>query len=72
MATKRPANPLTANDLAGAQAVVDTYAEVVAEAARCTACGMQVQPIVEQAKAYHDFAAKVLEQYGSMGAASNE
>lgn len=62
---KLTVNPLTANDIAAAQAVIDTYPYLEELAAKCQSCGLDVQPILDQGKAYADFARSVKSQFGS-------
>ena len=64
MAKSTSPSPLTANDLAGAQAVIDTYEQLKSYVAKCTDCGMDMTNILAQGKAYADFASQVLQQFG--------
>lgn len=69
MAKAKPAapakiNPLNANDIAGARAIIDTYGQLQEYVKSCTNCGMDMGPIIEQSKAYRDFAEAVLNEFG--------
>jgi hypothetical protein len=57
-------NPLSANDIAGCQAIIDTAPEILEYLSLCQDCGLDVASITAQVNAYADFAAKVKAAFG--------
>lgn len=57
-------NPLNANDLAGAQAVIDSAEAAYDLARRCTNCGYDVSTVVAQIDALVSWAKAVQANFG--------
>lgn len=62
MADINVATVLNANDVAGAQAIIDTHKQLVAYVKACKSCGIDMDSILAQSQAYADFAAAILKQ----------
>ena len=63
--TAKPSlSPYNQADLDGAQAIVDSADQVIELYDRCISCGMDFQPLRDQAEALKAWAQEVINQFG--------
>lgn len=59
-----PINPLSPQQIAGAQQVVDSTPDYLQFLHQCAECGLPVQERIDKANAQCEFCRKVLENFG--------
>lgn len=62
-ASKKPLNPYNANDIAGAQAVIESGKQILPLIDKCISCGMEFQPLKDQAIALINWAQGVVDNF---------
>lgn len=66
----KPLNPFNANDIAAAQAIIESADLAEELLAKCESCGVDFAPVAAEVRSYKEFAQGIIREFGHIGPAN--